>query len=238
MELNLRQDFEFSGKEYSPRRSAAKTAANRQILRADSTPADMISGWNNYLDTLYREQSKLYNDIQAARTLGLSDAEIRRNLVQKANLGTREVAVIMKGQFFPGTASREVLKDVAMQLQEGRTRLTSMREVPAREMNELSIARTLEPLSPDLFRKRQAENVDAAEPAPVSGYQLPEPISSTAGYVLPEPIGPATGPVPAPAAPQAPQAPAATTPPSPSLLGGNLIDQLRNSEIAQRLSGQ
>ena len=89
-----------------------------------------------------------------------------------------------------------------------------------------------QPLSPELFRRRQAGEMEDV------GYSLPEPVGPVE-YSLPEPIGPAaTGPVPAPAAPQAPQAPAATTPPSPSLLGGNLIDQLRNSEIAQRLSGQ
>jgi hypothetical protein len=81
MKLNLRRDFEFSGKEYSPRRSDAKTAANSVILRGDATVPEMLSAWDNYLDTLYREQSKLYNDIQGARTLGRSDAEIRRNLI-------------------------------------------------------------------------------------------------------------------------------------------------------------
>jgi hypothetical protein len=105
-------------------------------------------------------------------------------------------------------------------------------------------------LSPELFRKRQAQSVDEAEPAPVTSQA--DPLGDLFGdtsAAQADPLGglfsgaalapaPATGPVPAPAAPQAPQAPAATTPPSPSLLGGNLIDQLRNSEIAQRLSGQ
>ena len=93
----------------------------------------------------------------------------------------------------------------------------------------------MQPLSPELFRKRQSEVVDAASPSievPTTEPNLFDSVQEAA------PAAPATGPVPVPAAPQAPQAPAATTPPSPSLLGGNLIDQLRNSEIAQRLSGQ
>lgn len=230
MELNLRQDFEFSGKEYSPRRSAAKTAANREILRADSTPADMISGWNNYLDTLYREQSKLYNEIQAARTLGLSEDEIYRNLVDKAKLGSKEIATIMDGQFYPGYVADDVDDRLMMQIEEGRSRLVG--DIPFAELDELTDSRMDQPLSPELFRRRQAGEMEDV------GYSLPEPVGPVE-YSLPEPIGPAaTGPVPAPAAQQAPQAPAATTPPSPSLLGGNLIDQLRNSEIAQRLSGQ
>jgi hypothetical protein len=230
MELNLRQDFEFSGKEYSPRRSAAKTAANREILRADSTPADMISGWNNYLDTLYREQSKLYNEIQAARTLGLSEDEIYRNLVDKAKLGSKEIATIMDGQFYPGYVADDVDDRLMMQIEEGRSRLVG--DIPFAELDALTDSRMDQPLSPELFRRRQAGEMEDV------GYSLPEPVGPVE-YSLPEPIGPAaTGPVPVPAAPQAPQAPAATTPPSPSLLGGNLIDQLRNSEIAQRLLGQ
>ena len=247
MELDLRRDFEFSGKEYAPRRSDAKTAANREILRADSTPADMISGWSNYLDALYREQSRLYNSIQAARTLGLSDQEIRRNLIQKANLGSKEVGVIMRGQFYPGSASKEVLKDVMMQLREGRTRLTSLQDVPIQEMNGLTGARTLEPLSPELFRKRQSKTVDAAEPAPVQADPLSD-LFSQAGSVQGDPLAdlfseaapaaPATVQVPVPATPQQSPAPARNAPPSPALLGSDPISQARNAEIAQRLSGQ
>jgi len=235
MKLNLRQDFEFVGKEYSPKRSSLKTQANRSILRADNTPADMIEGWNKYLDGLYRVQSELYNHIQGARTLGLSEQEIMRNLVSKAKLGSKEVSVIMQGKFYPGTAAKETLESVVMQAQEGRTRLTGIQDIPIREFGQLSASRMMQPLSPELFRKRQSEVVDAASPSievPTTEPNLFDSVQEAA------PAAPATGPVPVPAAPQAPQAPAATTPPSPSLLGGNLIDQLRNSEIAQRLSGQ
>jgi hypothetical protein len=106
MKLNLRRDFEFSGKEYSPRRSDAKTAANSVILRGDATVPEMLSAWDNYLNTLYREQSKLYNDIQGARTLGLSEAEIRRNLTRQGKPRHSEVAIIMRGQFYPGSGLR------------------------------------------------------------------------------------------------------------------------------------
>jgi hypothetical protein len=167
--------------------------------------------------------------------LGLSEKEIMRNLVSKAKLGSKEVSVIMQGKFYPGTAAKETLESVVMQAQEGRTRLTGIQDIPIREFGQLSASRMMQPLSPELFRKRQSEVVDAASPSievPTTEPNLFDSVQEAA------PAAPATGPVPVPAAPQAPQAPAATTPPSPSLLGGNLIDQLRNSEIAQRLSGQ
>lgn len=235
MELDLRRDFEFSGKEYGPRRSDAKTAANAEILRADRTPEEMLDAWSNYLDTLYREQSKLYNDIQGARTLGLSDQEIRRNLIQKAKLGTKEVNSIMRGQFYPGDASSEIRKSVNEQVREGRTRLTDARTVPWRELNALSRARQRQPLSPEMFRRRQEDPV-APEPVPSTapaGNMFGDLVMSGAA-----PAAPVIGSMPVPATPQPSPAPARNAPPSPSLLGSDPISQARNAEIANRLSGQ
>jgi hypothetical protein len=154
----------------------------------------------------------------------------------------------MQGKFYPGTAAKETLESVVMQAQEGRTRLTGIQDIPIREFSQLSAGRMMQPLSPELFRKRQAQSVGDAESTPVPVPSQVDPLDDLFGGTnaaqvdpladLSSGAAPATGPVPAPAAPQAPQAPAATTPPSPSLLGGNLIDQLRNSEIAQRLLGQ
>jgi len=234
MELNLRRDFEFSGKEYAPRRSDAKTAANAEILRADATPESMIDGWSNYLDTLYREQSKLYNDIQGARTLGLSDNEIRRNLIRKAKLGSKEVAAIMRGEFYPGLASQEIRKSVMEQSREGRTRLFDVRQIPWQELNALSNARRREPLSPEIFRRRQAP---AEEPQAAPSTGAGNPFMSLAQERA-APAAPVIGSMPAPATPQPSPAPARNAPPNPALLGSDPISQAKNAEIARSLSGQ
>jgi hypothetical protein len=229
MKLNLRRDFEFSGKEYSPRRSDAKTAANSVILRGDATVPEMLSAWDNYLNTLYREQSKLYNDIQAARTLGLSEAEIRRNLTRKANLGTAEVAMIMRGQFYPGMASEELAQSMREQLREGRSRLTT--RVPFRELNKLSRERMRQPLSPEMFRLRQEGQAEVAAPAPAAA-----PSDNVFSGIAQGPAvtpAPVALPAPAPAAQQAQQAPAGNIPPL-GLLGSDPVSQARNAEIAQR----
>jgi hypothetical protein len=233
MRLDLRKDFEFSGKAYSPRRSDAKTAANSVILRGDATVPEMVDGWTNYLDTLYREQSKLYNDILGARELGLSEQEIRRNLVSKANLGSDEVGLIMRGQFAPGYASKELAEDIQNQLREGRVRLTN--RVPFRELAALSSARMREPLSPELFRRRGEEQPVQAAPAPEApaGDNIFGGIGQGAAVTPP----PVTSPAPAPVVPQTPRAPAGGVPPL-AVLGGDPVSQARNAEIAQRLSSQ
>jgi hypothetical protein len=182
----------------------------------------MVEGWENYLDALYREQSKLYNDIQAARELGLSDVQIRRNLIQKANLGSAEVNMIMRGMFNPGMASKEVLQEVRMQVnQEQRARLT--KTVPIAQLNRLSADRRGQPLAPRVFEREQVEQArpqpaetPKAEPLPLFG--VPD-----------EPVQPTPQP-----APQAQPATPAPTP-SPELLGSNPFEQLRNMQLSERL---
>jgi hypothetical protein len=243
MELNLKRDFQFAGKEYAPRRQDAKTAATRIIRAPDRTSEEMLGAWNQYLDNLYREQVKLYGDIQAARTLGLSDKEIRRNLIKEAKIGSDEVNMIMRGQFYPGSASEEMLKDIRMQERFDRiNRTTPASEVPFREFNRM----TRERMRQELIPEEPVETPIPQTSAPTgSGLFDDVPIlapggggsgsSSTQGAAPPPP---AFDSVPAPSAPQLPTAPANRASLSPSLLGGDPATQLANMEIAQRISGQ
>lgn len=146
MTVDLRNDFAFKGLEYTPRRTDAKSQASRVIKRADATMDDMTAAWNKYLDNLYREQSKLYTEIEAARAMGLSENDIRRNLVKGANIGRKEANSIMRGEFWPTQASKELYKDiVALRKAEGRTRVTDMPSFST--FNRLSRARNGEPLA-------------------------------------------------------------------------------------------
>jgi hypothetical protein len=252
MELNLKRDFQFAGKEYAPRRQDAKTAATRIIRAPDRTAEAMLGAWNQYLDNLYREQVKLYGDIQAARTLGLSDKEIRRNLIKDAKLGSDEVNMIMRGQFYPGSASEEMLKDIRMQERFDRiNRTTPASEVPFREFNRMTRARMRQELIPEepvetpapVVAPRGGSFDDLIPSAPASNNPFGDLIpsggagggSSSSQGAAPPP--PAFGSVPAPSAPQMPTAPANRASLSPSLLGGDLASQMANMEIAQRLGG-
>jgi len=146
MTVDLQNDFAFKGLEYGPRRTDAKTTATRVIKRADATIEEMNTAWGNYLDNLYREQSKLYADIQSARELGLSDFDIRRNLVQGANMSRSEVNAIMDGRFYPTAASRELAKDInAMRKSEGRSFVEG--RVPFTSFNRMTSSRINEPLA-------------------------------------------------------------------------------------------
>jgi uncharacterized protein YdbL (DUF1318 family) len=162
MTVDLKNDFAFKGLEYAPRRTDAKQSASKVMKRADASMEDMTKAWSKYLDNLYREQSQLYMDIQSARELGLSDSEIRKNLINKANLSRKEVGAIMDGRFYPTAASRELAKDInAMRNAEGRTAVEN--KVSFGEFNRMSSERMNEPLA----RSAPSEEKPVA-PAPVS----------------------------------------------------------------------
>jgi hypothetical protein len=252
MELNLRRDFQFAGKEYSPRRQDAKTAATRIIRAPDRTAEGMVEAWNQYLDNLYREQVKLYGDIQAARTLGLSDRDIRRQLLGEAKLGTDEVNRIMRGQFYPGTVSEELMQDIRRQERNEKiNRVTPSSEIPYAEFRKATRERSREPLI--LEEPQEGADAGAVPVAPEAPAATAAPRTGMFDDLLPAggggagggsrstqgaaPPPPAFDSVPAPSAPQLPRAPANRASLSPSLLGGDLASQMANMEIAQRLGG-
>ena len=246
MELNLRRDFQFAGKEYSPRRQETKTSATRIIRAPDRTAEEMQAAWNQYLDNLYREQTKLYGDIQAARTLGLSDKEIRRQLVKEAKLGSDEVNTIMRGQFYPGQASSELLEDIRMQEKVDKiNRTTPTSEIPVRDFMRITRQRMREPLIAE-EPAASAPSAPAAAPSGLFDDLVPSAPAAAPvnpfGDLVPERQGAATpppvfAPTPVPSAPRLPTAPTNRASLSPSLLGGDLASQMANAEIAQRLSG-
>jgi hypothetical protein len=175
MTLDIRNDFAFAGKAYTPRRTEAKSAAQRDMKRANLTQADMLRSWDTYLDNLYREQSKLYQDIESARDLmpGLSksrqDTIIRQNLVQGARLGKAEANAIMNGEFWPTDASKELWKDlIRMRQAEGRTFMTDMSDFSP--FNQRSRDRKREPLS-----VASPEPAPRAVPAPMNPLDLLPP---------------------------------------------------------------
>jgi len=248
LELNLRRDFQFSGKEYSPLRQDAKTSATRIIRAPDRTEGEMVSAWETYLSNLKREQTKLYGDIQAARTLGLSDKEIRRQLITEAQLGAAEVTSIMRGKFYPGLATSELIKEIRLQERYDKiNRVTPASEIPVRELNRMSSDLRGDALILDGPASTPARKVLPQAPAapvdlgPFGSRPTPSaPVDLGPFGVRPAPA-PAPAPAPqqqgsiAPAAPQAPQAPIQRAAISPSLLGGDLASRSANMEIAQRL---
>lgn len=235
LEINLARDFEFNGREYNELRTSARIAANNIMTAADRTPAEMLEGWEGYLDNIYRIQSNLHAEAQAAMRLGVSRQRVFRQLTQGAGISAAEANNIINGTFYPRPVAEETINAVSRQLrEEGRTRMTESLPVP--EMNRMMNQRLGQPL------RSTREPEAPAMPALPPGFVLEE---SSAAPVAPAPVVPrgaaAAAPVvdPVPVAPSPlPSAPRAeTAPPSFSLLGDNPIDAMRNLEISTRPPG-
>jgi hypothetical protein len=242
MTLDVRQGMAFNGLEYTALRSEARGMATRAIRAPDATPEQMTGRWTQYLDDLYRHQSALYADILAARTLGLSDRDIMRQLREKANMGGDEARAIMRGQFYAARPSQDLIRDIRRDVRrDGAVRRTP--NPPWQEFTRLTRERLRQPLSPAVgLESRQqsytptfSENPFASlPPGPGLGAQAPvapsmPPMPAAQAQPLPPrqvPPAPAIQPAPAPQATRAGV--------SPAMLGDNPMEILRNMEIAQR----
>jgi DNA-binding transcriptional regulator YdaS (Cro superfamily) len=237
--INLRKDFNFRAKAYTPLRSEAKGLAQRVIKANDSTPEQMFEAWDGYLDSLYRLQSELYADVQAARTLGLSDAEIRQEVIQKGKVGTTEANMIMRGEFSPGMTTSELRKEINREiLIEKQPRLTT--DIPWEFLNQMSISRRAMKLAPAAVEQRDFEQgLSGIEPGPnfQSPQVAPQPQVQAAPQSVPQAAPEQSSPQAAPQ-PAIPTTRPANAPVPSALMGGNPFDQLRNMEIFQRLQGQ
>ena len=217
MRMDLKKDFRFSGLEYSPLRTDAKQQATRMIKRPDATAEDMVAEWSKYLDNLYRVQTKLYTDIQAARALGLKDKDIYYNLIEKANLGRDEVSMIMQGKFFPTFASKELADEVAQQMSiEEINRVTP--NPPYGTFSQMSADRIGQTLDPGVLQTEAPE-------APSNMFDDLIPQQAPSSGMFDDLVPQQEGSLQVPTGTRT----AAVT---PALLGDNPVDIARNMEIA------
>lgn len=228
MQSRLNETFSFKGFEYNQARRNA-TSVFSQVANANDTDADdVIQAFEKANQQLLRGQAQLYDLVESARRLGMSDAQIRKQLIDVARLGRNEVNSIMRGKFDPLNLSDDRVKTV---MREGREQARVLKRLPVRELKAIERSFNRQ----DLIPQDYTEELGAA-PAfnPNQPFEVvQDPVQERAAAAAP-----ATGPMPAPATPQSSPAPARNAPPSPALLGSDPISQARNAEIAQRLSGQ
>jgi hypothetical protein len=238
MKLDLKNNFYYAGAEYSPLRTAAKSDFNAMARRNDATDEDIVQSFGSYIDNMYRLQSNLYAKVQAARALGLSENDIRSQLLKDANLGREEVSAVMRGRFQPSGFSKDLQQELRREVyQKGQRRLvTNLPMADLRAIEQQNRNRELDPNIPQPEKPsfmRQLFFPDQGRPASTGMFD--DLIPQNKGAALPRPV---VAPAPAPAVPQTPQAPAKAAPISPSLLGSDPVTQARNAEIAARQSGQ
>lgn len=213
---------QFKAEEYASARSGSKGSAMAAIQAADKTEGQMISTWDNYLNDLYRHQSKLYGQVQSMRQMGLNDSQIRIAMTKLAQEGSAEINSILKGEFYPGYVSKESLKKLNAEIRQGYDNRLVM-EPPVQTLFEMSRDRSGAALKPvqTTMSSQQVDDIAAELMADIglAGTPTTQPVQTPP----PQPVGPVTYQPPAPVAP-------ATQVPN-ELLGGNPYEQMQNAPL-------
>jgi len=233
MRLDLKTDAQYIGAEYLPLRTDSRTRALRGLKDAAATPESVVADWDAYLDELYSAQSRLFRKVEAMRTLGMKDPEIRYALINQAGLGRREAGGIIDGRFTPGIPSVETAAEIRNQLnREGRTRL--LEEIDFGRLNEMTSARVDEPLRTAPEKRPEVLGPRTRAPATSNPFMQAPTVPQQAPAAAP---APAVNPfMQAPTVPQAPAAaPQRQGAVNPALLGDNPADQAANMAVAQNL---
>ena len=227
MQARLDETFSFKGFEYNQARRDATSVFSQVANANDTTESDVLEAYTRANEQLLRGQAQLFDLVESARRLGLSDREIRKQLTEVSRLGRNEVNRIMRGKFDPLGISDDRVKTI---LREGRTQERVLKRLPVRELKDIERSFNRQDLVPQDYTDELggAPAFDPNQPFNV----VPDNVQGAA------PAAPAIDSMPARATPQSTPAPARNAPPSPSLLGSDPISQARNAEIAQRLSGQ
>ena len=212
MELDSRTALEFAGKEYAGNRSDFRGAANAVIGNMESSESQIVNRWTDYLDALYKEQSRLYFEVQNMKRLGLDDKEIRQQLVRDAKIGSAEAGRIIKGIFAPSVATGQTIASIRKEMRtEGGVRKTPLTPALINKLNILVKERANSPLKYEPPLPPGAVPIEESSAAPV--------IQENTVPIMPTAM---VNPVPAPAAPPVSTLSAQV---DPTLLGGDPATQ-------------
>ncbi len=198
----------YKGFEYSRGiRSASQIFNSAVSTRSILNPENAVNTFREANEARFRVMRDMYRTVQNMRQLGMSDAEIRREM-RRNKVG--DIPQLMRGEFQP----MRVSSDIRRRARENDNLL------PMPELNEIRRE----------FRGRRLD--EPMEPQ----VQAPAftPVEAEPATVAPTPVAP--GPrtfVPVPASQQPPQSQQNQTPDT-SLLGGNPMDILKNLQILQR----
>ena len=222
--LDANNQIQFSSSAYAKFRNDGPAPELSRIFRAnDASEEDIINGWVDANQDLFRLQQNLFLDFEAAKSLGLSDRDIRKK-AKGRGIGAKDVNQILKGKFQPLRIGYTLVEEAQREQREGQGRV-----LPARDLADLRL---------DLNRisDRQLKQVRLDEPFPL--FKEPEPVTPLRPTVSQTPNVPVLSqPLSSPSAPPAAPLPTATGPQTsinPELLGDNPIEQARNMELARR----
>tara|TARA_R110002049_G_scaffold79481_1_gene202476 strand:- start:530 stop:1552 length:1023 start_codon:yes stop_codon:yes gene_type:complete len=112
MEADLNNTFYYKGAEYKGNRSGLLREFKREAGKNDSTDQSVIAAFQEANRDLLTQQSRLFAHIKAARTLGMTNPQIRRSLKNQAGMGKKEINFALNGKFLPFNISSGLIRQI------------------------------------------------------------------------------------------------------------------------------
>ena len=220
LKVNLNDSLFYDTKKYTREKNAIKTTFNGFIDDANVTEDQIVQGFIDANDTLFKFQQNLYAKIQSARELGVPEATIRDMIQTKGKLSANDYDLISEGRFAPYSVSDEIID----KFYEERIILNNpnvAKEFPEIRLNEIYdnlILKSLKKSNVEEALKSDVEPiVEVEKPFIGKTSAIPNIINTKKDNLSTNVNVPNIGKAIA-----------------TELLGGNIVDQAKNMQILQR----
>ena len=219
LKANFNDSLYYKTNEYSKKRNALRTDFNSYADDNDLTEQDIVSAYNAANNTLYKLQQDMYRIIKGARDLGIDDATIYEMITEKGTMSKSEFQMISEGSFMPFNVTDDlierILRDRLIRNEPG-----PVRDLPVDELldaYENVLGKSLIGASDPKESPTGIFDQKNEKPTFAPKLMQSQPVDNrpvTINTFAPKLISPQTT--------------------SPSLLGGNIVDQAKNLEILRR----
>jgi hypothetical protein len=219
LKANFNDSLYYKTNEYSKKRNALRTDFNSYADDNDLTEQDIVSAYNAANNTLYKLQQDMYRIIKGARDLGIDDATIYEMITEKGTMSKSEFQMISEGSFMPFNVTDDLverlLRDRLIRNEPGPVRDLPVDQLLDAYENVLgkSLIGASDPKESPTGAFDQQTDMSTFVPKPIQKQTIDTRPLTTNTFV-PKPINVQTT--------------------SPSLLGGNIVDQAKNLEILRR----
>ena len=219
LKANFNDSLYYKTNEYSKKRNTLRTDFNSYADDNDLSTQDILSGYDAANNTLFKLQQDMYRIIKGAKDLGIDDATIYQMITEKGKMSKDEFQMISQGFFMPFSVTDDlierILRDRLIRNEPG-----PVRELPVNEMLDAYqkvLGKSLIGASEPQESKKSFFDQKTETSIPEFNLiqeQTTDTRPLTINNFAPKLISPKTT--------------------SPSLLGGNIVDQAKNMEILQR----
>tara|TARA_R100001015_G_C4634196_1_gene200260 strand:- start:264 stop:4421 length:4158 start_codon:yes stop_codon:yes gene_type:complete len=226
LKANLNDSLYYGAKEFTRERNNIKTTLNAFIDDANIKETDIVQGFTDANNTLFKLQQNLYAKIKSLKELGMDDNTIFKVMRLQGKMSEKDFEFISRGKFAPYSISKDLIQDFY------NTRIISNEPTVAKEFPRVEIAKIYDDLngkSLEVSGVEEAQKIDFDMPSETTLFGKPKNVSKVVTpppqkSIIPQKVKSST----------LSEIIGTTNTMFPELLGGNPIEAAKNLQILQR----